>query len=115
MPFRLDMLSSMELNVLNCERSKLSLVGQFVEVRWTATNALAKRQCEKCVYLVRGHENDMLCLELVYDAIDGIHRSDSIYWVNVLAVQYLRVLSEREAQRRIEVLEREVLDGHPKD
>lgn len=105
----------MELNVLERERTKLSLVGQFVEVRWTATNAMAKRQCERCVYMVRGFENDMLCLELVYDAIDGIHRSDSIYWVNVLAVQYLRVLTEKEAQRRIEFLEREVLDGHPRD
>jgi hypothetical protein len=105
----------MELNVLNRDRTHLSMVGQFVEVRWTSANVLAKRQCEKCVYMVRGHENDMICLELVYDAIDGLHKHDAVYWVNVLTVQYLRVLSEKEAQHRVEILEREVMGDHPKD
>jgi hypothetical protein len=105
----------MELNVLNRDRTKLEMVGQYVEVRWTSANTLAKRQCEKCVYLVRGHENDMLCLELVYDAIDGIHKHDAVYWVNVLTVQYLRVLTEKEAQHRVEMLEREAMNDLPKD
>lgn len=105
----------MEINVKERDRSRLSFVGSFVEVRWTATNTLAKRQCEKCVYVVRGLEGDMMCLELVYDAIDGVHKQDALYWVNILSVQYLRVLTEAEAQRRIERLEREALADHPKD
>lgn len=102
-------------NVAKQDRSPLELVGSFVEVRWTGTNVLAKRQCEKCVYLVRGVVGDMICVELVYDAIDGVHRRDSIYWVSILSVQYLRVLADSEAQRRIERLEREALAEMPKD
>lgn len=105
----------MELDVSKRDRSRLQLVGTFVEVRWAATNALAKRQCEKCVYLVRGVEGDMLCVELVYDAIDGAHTRDAIYWVNILSLQYLRVLSDHEAQRRIDRLEREATEEVPKD
>jgi hypothetical protein len=93
----------------------MDFVGTFVEVRWTNTHVLAKRQCEKCVYLVRGVDGDMMCLELVYDAIEGVHKKDAIYWVNVLSVQYLRVLTLTEAQRRIETLEREVFEEMPKD
>ncbi|MBX7133044.1 MAG: hypothetical protein K1X67_10245 [Fimbriimonadaceae bacterium] len=105
----------MEANVLSTDRSRLDLVGQFVEVRWTATHPMAKRQCEKCVYVVRGLESDMICLDLIYDAIDGVHRTGSVYWVNVLSVQYLKVLSERQALQRIEMLEREVALDHPRD
>lgn len=104
-----------EVDLAKRDRTRLSLVGAFVEVRWTATHRLAKRQCEKCVYLIRGLEGDMICVELVYDAIDGEHRHDAIYWVAMDSVQYLRVLSEGEAQRRIERLEREVMEDHPKD
>jgi hypothetical protein len=103
------------LSVAKRERSRLDMIGTYVEVRWTATNVLAKRQCEKCVYVVRGIEGDMLCVELVYDAIEGVHRHEAIYWVNILSVQYLRVLSDLEAQRRIDRLEREALEDHPKD
>ncbi len=103
------------LSIINRQRSRLELVGSFVEVRWTSTNVLAKRQCEKCVYSVRGIEGDMLCIELVYDAIEGVHRHEAIYWVNILSVQYLRVLTDAEAQRRVERLEREALEEHPKD
>ncbi len=105
----------MEINVLNRDCSRLSLIGSYAEVRWTATHFLAKRQCEQCVYVVRGHENDLLCVELIYDAIDGMHRRDAIYWVPMTAVQYLRTLSEREAHHRIEILEHQAMDDHPKD
>lgn len=105
----------MEFDVTKRDRSPLQMVGALVEVRWTSTNVLAKRQCEKCVYLVRGLAGDMICLELVYDAIDGVHMKDAIYWVNILSIQYLRVLTESEAQQRIERLEREALEHHPKD
>ena len=105
----------METNVLSADRSRLDLVGQFVEVRWAANHVLAKRQCDKCVYVVRGLESDMICLDLIYDAIDGVHRTDSVFWVNVLSVQYLRVLSERHAMQRIETREREVALDHPRD
>lgn len=104
-----------EFNLTKRDRTQLSLTGSLVEVRWTSTNVLAKRQCEKCVYLVRGIEGDMICLELVYDAIDGVHKRDAVYWVNILSVQYMRVLSDGEAQHRIERLEREALEEMPKD
>lgn len=104
----------MDVKVLDRDRTRMELVGQFVEVRWTP-GPLADHRCDHCVYLVRGHENDMLCLELVYRKEDGVHNHDGIFWVNVLAVQYLRVLSERDALVRIDTLEREVMDRHPKD
>jgi hypothetical protein len=104
-----------EFNVTKRDRSQLNLIGTYVEVRWTSTNVLSKRQCEKCVYLVRGIAGDMICIELVYDAIDGVHKKDSIYWVNILSVQYLRVLTEAEAQHRIDRLEREALEEMPRD
>ncbi len=79
-------------------------------------NKLAARQCEKCVYLVRGAEHGMLCVELVYDAIDGVRRQDAIYWVPLNAIQVLRMLTEKEAELRIERLEREAIDPHaPRD
>ncbi|MCO5297100.1 MAG: hypothetical protein M9921_09610 [Fimbriimonadaceae bacterium] len=104
----------MDINVLDRDRSRMELVGQFVEVRWTP-GPLAEHRADQCVYLVRGHENDMLCLELVYRKKDGVHDHDGIFWVNVLAVQYMRVLSDREAQQRVEALEREVMEKHPRD
>ena len=104
----------MDINVLGRDRTRMEMVGQFVEVRWTP-GPLALRQAGQCVYLVRGHENDMLCLELVYCMEDGMHGCDAIYWVNVLAVQYMRVLCEREVHQRIELLEREALDKNPRD
>lgn len=105
-----------DITLSNIDKSELSLVGTFAEVRWTANNRLAARQCEKCVYLVRGVQNEMLCIELVYDAIEGSHRNDTIYWVPMQAIQYLRVLSDKEAQRRIDRLEREAFEGDmPRD
>ncbi|MCG9895431.1 MAG: hypothetical protein MH204_08155 [Fimbriimonadaceae bacterium] len=97
------------------DKSEISLVGSYVEVYWSATNRLAKRQCEKCVYMVRGQAPGLVCLELIYDAIDGVHKSDAIYWVGIESVQYMRILSERSAQHRIETLEREHLEHLPKD
>lgn len=97
------------------DRRPLELVGAYCEVHWATSNRLAKRQCDKCVYVVRGTNNDMVCLELIYDAIEGEHRKDHIYWVPITAIQYLRVLSEAAAARRIETLEREVLEEHPRD
>lgn len=105
----------MESNVITVDRAKLELVGQLVEVKWSPSHSFAKKQCEQCVYAVRGHENDMICLELVYDAVDGTHSRDAIYWVNVLSVQYLRVLGEREAQSRIAFYEREFQLDRPHD
>ena len=105
----------MELKISSLDRSELSLVGSFVEVRWTSTHVLSKRQCEKCVYIVRGIQGDMLCLQLIYDAIEGVHRTDALYWANILSVQYLRVLTEKQAQHRIDTLEREALEELPKD
>lgn len=104
------------MNLSQIDKSPLSLVGTFCEVHWAIGNRLAKRQCEKCVYLVRGVENDMVCCELVYDAIEGVHRQDTIYWVPITAIQYLRRLTEKEAERRIERLEREAMAAdHPRD
>jgi hypothetical protein len=105
----------MESNVVSVDRSRLEFVGQLVEVKWSSSHAFAKKQCEQCVYAVRGHENDMICLELVYDAVDGAHGKDAVYWVNVLSVQYLRVLGEREAQSRITFYEREFQLDRPHD
>ncbi len=106
---------TMEVDLKTRDRAPMNLVGSFVEVRWSGTHSLAKRQCEKCVYLVRGAEGGMICLELIYDAIDGVHKKDAIYWVDAQSVQYLRVLTEAVAQHRIDSLEREVLENHPKD
>lgn len=105
----------METGIQSISRSKLDLIGQLVEVRWATTHPFAKKQCEKCVYTVRGIEYDMICLDLVYDAEDGVHRTDSVFWVNVLAVQYLRVLGEREVKMRIESFEREFELSRPRD
>ncbi len=104
-----------EIDLTKIDKSALSLVGSYVEVRWTSTNYLAKRQCQKCVYLVRGADAGMICVELIYDAIDGEHKKDSIYWVESSAIQYLRVLRESEVRHRIETLEREVLADAPRD
>ena len=93
----------------------LELVGSYCQVNWTATHRLAKRQCDKCVYIVRGKEADMICLELLYDAIDGEHRKDEIHWVPISAVQYLKVLTPAAAKRRMDQLEREVFEDSPKD
>lgn len=106
---------SLELSLTARDTSPLNLVGAFCEVFWTPGNKLARRQCEKCVYVVRGIENNMVCLELIYDAIEGEHRNDHIYWVPIMAIQYLRVLSETKAQFRIDRLEREAMQGMPRD
>jgi|GEM_PF-2147408 len=103
------------INLSQIDRTTLSLVGSFVEVRWASGNRLARRQCEKCVYVVRGFESGMVCVELVYDAIEGIHAHDAIYWVPVTAVQYLKRLTDTEAERRVQRLEREALGDHPRD
>lgn len=105
----------MESDVLSLDRSPMSLVGQLVEVRWAPGHQFAAKQCEECVYAVRGIEYDMICLELVYDAKVGVHRTDAVYWVNVLAVHYLRVLSEREVKMRVEFFEREFEMDRPRD
>lgn len=93
----------------------LELVGSYCEIYWSSNSRMAKRQCEKCVYIVRGVANDMVCVELIYDAIEGEHRHDHIYWVPSWAIQYFRVLSEARAQARIESLEREVFEELPRD
>lgn len=93
----------------------IDLVGSYCEIYWASTSRMAKRQCEKCVYIVRGQSNDMLCVELIYDAIEGEHRQDYIYWVPSSAVQYLKVISQARAQTRIETLEREVFEEMPRD
>lgn len=106
---------SMKSDVLSLERPKLELVGCLVEVQWSPSHAFAKKPCDRCLYTVRGLEGDMVCLELVYDAKDGVHRTDSVYWVNILAVSHLRVLTEREARTRIEYFEREFESDCPRD
>lgn len=105
----------MESNVLSIDRSRLDLVGQLVEVRWAVGHPFAKKQCEQCVYAVRGIDHDMICLGLVYDACDGIHNSDAVYWVNILAIQYMRVLSERDVKSRIDFFERQFELDRPRD
>ncbi|MBS1704352.1 MAG: hypothetical protein JST40_00650 [Armatimonadetes bacterium] len=97
------------------DKTVLKLIGSYCEIYWSANNRLAKRQCEKCVYVVRGMEGEMVCVELIYDSIDGEHHRDSIFWVPVSSIQYMRVLSEAAAMRRIETLEREVIENFPRD
>jgi hypothetical protein len=82
---------------------------------WTATNRMAKHQCQRCVYLVRGVEGGMIGIEMVYDAIEGDHQYDGIYWVPIEAIQYLHILDINAAQRRIDNLEREIAEELPKD
>lgn len=106
-------MSNISLN--NVDRSPLSLVGTFVEVHWAPGNKLSARQCEKCVYLVRGVENGMVCLELVYDAIEGIHRHDAIYWVPLQGISFVRALSDRLAEQRIQRLELDAVSDMPRD
>ena len=105
----------MTMDTLKIDTTPLTLVGSHCEVFWTATSRMAKRQCEKCVYVVRGKEPDMICLELIYDAIDGVHKSDEIVWVPVSAIQYLKVLTPSVAKRRMETLEREAYENLPRD
>lgn len=97
------------------ETQAVPLVGSFCEIHWTSTNRMAKRQCEKCVYLVRGIEGEMLCVELIYDAIEGEHRHDHIYWVPTSAVQTLRLLTLNQAQHRVEILEKQAYEDLPRD
>lgn len=105
----------MSLTLPERDKNPLEMVGSYVEIYWSATSRMAKRQCEKCVYVVRGHSGNMLGVELIYDAIEGVHRNDAVYWVPSESVQYMRVLSESAAQRRIETLEREVFEDRPRD
>lgn len=105
----------MTMPMMNKDRKELELVGTYCEIYWTASNRLAKRQCEKCVYYVRGIENNLVCVELIYDAIEGEHRQDKIYWVPTEAIQYMHVLTEAVAMRRIETLEREAYNDRPLD
>jgi hypothetical protein len=97
------------------DRSQVELIGSYVEVRWTATHRMAKRQCEKCVYLIRGIAPGLICVELVYDAIDGEHRHDNLYWVPMDSIQTMKVLTDRSAAFRIENLERETFEEMPRD
>jgi hypothetical protein len=106
---------SLQVPLSERNRTPLELVGSYVEAYWCSTSRLAKRQCDKCVYLVRGNAPGMVCLELVYDAIDGEHRQDHIYWVPTDSIQYLRPLTEKAAQHRIDRLEREMADDKPRD
>lgn len=106
---------TLKVSLAERDRNQLELMGSYVEVYWCATNRLAKRQCDKCVYLVRGTSPGMICLELVYDAIEGEHRHDAVYWVPVDSIQYLRLLSERAAQHRIDRLEEELAADKPRD
>ncbi|HRF60169.1 MAG TPA: hypothetical protein PLH94_09680 [Fimbriimonadaceae bacterium] len=105
----------MERAPLSVDRSKMELIGQLVEVRWVPGHPLAKQSSEESIYVVRGFESDMLGLALAYGKAEGSHPSNAVYWVNVLAVQYLRVLTEREAKHRIEQFEREFELSHPRD
>jgi len=105
----------MESDVLSLHRSKLDLIGQLVEVRWSPDHTFARKQCEKCVYVVRGIEHGMICLDQVYDATEGVHRKEAAHWVPMNSVHYLRVLSEREAKVRIEFFEREFELDRPHD
>lgn len=105
----------MSLTLPERDKNPLEMVGSYVEIYWSATNRMAKRQCEKCVYVVRGQSGNLLAVELIYDAIEGVHRHDSVYWVPSESVQYMRVLSESAALRRIETLEREVFEDRPRD
>lgn len=105
----------MERNALSVDRSKMELIGQLVEVKWTLGHTLGKQHSEECVFVVRGIDSDMLCLALSYGNAEDSRNPNAVYWVNVLAVQYLRVLSEREAKLRIEHFEREFEMTHPRD
>lgn len=93
----------------------MELIGQLVEVKWTPGHTLGKQHSEECVFVVRGIDSDMLYLALAYGNADDSQNVGAIYWVNVLAVQYLRVLTEREAKHRIERFEREFEMSHPRD
>lgn len=105
-----------EVDLSSREKTPLSLVGAFVQVHWVAECHLAERQCERCVYVVRGLEGGLVCVELIYDAIDGVHRHDAIHWVPVQAISFMRVLTEKEAELRIQRLEKTVFGpDHPRD
>ena len=104
-----------EISLSNVDKTPLSLVGSIVEVMWAPNNKLAARQCEKCVYVVRGLDQGVVCLELVYDAIEGVHRHDAIYWVPLIGIQYMRKLSEKVAEQRIQRLEDEAVSDMPRD
>lgn len=106
---------SLQVSLAERDRSALDVVGSYVEIFWSSTNRLAKRQCDKCVYVVRGTAPGLVCVELIYDAIDGEHRHDHIYWAPLDAIQYMRVLSQKAAEHRIERLEREASEDMPKD
>lgn len=104
------------ISLANVDRSELKLVGSFVQVHWSEECSLSIRQCEKCVFLVRGLEQGMVCVELIYDAIEGVHCHDAIYWVPLRAIDTMRLLSEKEAERRMNILERQALSADkPRD
>lgn len=105
----------MQTETMAPKRSRLDLIGQWVEVKWATGHPFATKKCETCVYCVRGVENDMLCLDLVYDASDGSHKSDMVVWVSILAIHYMRVLTDRDVNARIERFEREFQLGCPHD
>ena len=106
---------TLKVSLAERDRTSLELLGSYVEVYWCATNRLAKRQCDKCVYLVRGISPGVICLEWVYDAIDGEHRHEAISWVPTESIQYMRLLSEKAAQHRIDRLEEELVADRPRD
>lgn len=105
----------MERNALSVDRSKMELIGQLVEVKWTLGHVLGKHHADESVFVVRGIDSDMLCLALAHGNPEDASPPGTVYWVNVLAVQYLRVLSEREVKHRIERFEREFELSHPRD
>lgn len=105
----------MERNALSVDRSKMEIIGQLVEVKWALGHVLGKLHSEECVFVVRGIDSDMLCLALAYGNTEDSRPPGDVYWVNVLAVQYLRVLSDREVAHRIERREHEFEMTHPRD
>jgi hypothetical protein len=105
----------MERNALSVDRSNMELVGQLVEVKWSPGHVLGKQHSEECVFVVRGIDSDMLGLAYVCGNSEDSRNEGAIYWVNVLAIQYLKVLTEREAKVRMERFEREFEMVHPRD
>lgn len=103
------------MNLSERDKHPLDLVGCYCEIFWSPSNRMSRRQCEKCVYIVRGLANDMVCVELIYDAIEGEHGKDQIYWVPSTAIQYMHVMTESKVKNRIDILEREVFEEMPRD
>lgn len=102
----------MTIELSDRDLSRIELIGSLCQANWSFEG---KRQCEKCVYAVRGLEGSMICLELVYDAVDGMHKHDEVLWIPTSSIQYLKALTPTDAKRLIEGLEKRAYDGHPRD